>query len=234
MTTFRALLFIPLLLTAACASKRIPGTELEDTDDTRAILAVMERYRSALEAKDAKAIQGLVSEAFREDGGTETPDDDLTYANLGEHLDRAERERSHGLQPNGIIHADLFMDNVKWLADRVGAFFDFEMACRDAYGLDVAITLNAWCFDGKYLPELCRAFIRGYQEARALLPVERESLFGHALFGSVRYTASRIRDFHLSPLPPEQLTRKDFRTYLARARALDAMGPAGLKALLGL
>jgi hypothetical protein len=84
--TFRALLFIPLLLTAACASKRIPGTELEDTDDTRAVLAVMERYRSALEAKDAKAIQGLVSKDFREDGGTETPDDDLSYANLGEHL----------------------------------------------------------------------------------------------------------------------------------------------------
>ena len=84
--TLRALLLIPLLLTAACASKRIPGTELEDTDDTRAILAVMERYRSALEAKDAKAIQGLVSKDFREDGGTETPDDDLTSANLGEHL----------------------------------------------------------------------------------------------------------------------------------------------------
>jgi homoserine kinase type II len=153
---------------------------------------------------------------------------------LAEHLERAERERNQGLEPRGVIHADLFMDNVKWLADRVGAFFDFEMACREVYGLDVAITLNAWCFDGQYQPGLCRAFIRGYQEARPLLPVERASLFGHALFGSVRYTASRIRDFHLSPLPPEQLTRKDFRTYLARARALDAMGPAGLRELLEL
>jgi ketosteroid isomerase-like protein len=84
--TFRALLVLPLLLTVACSSKRIPGTELEDTDDTRAILAVMERYRTALEAKDAKAIQGLVSQDFREDAGTESPDDDLTYANLDEHL----------------------------------------------------------------------------------------------------------------------------------------------------
>jgi ketosteroid isomerase-like protein len=84
---FRALLLLPLLLlTAACASKRIPGTELEDNDDTRAILAVMERYRSALEAKDARAIQALVATSFREDAGTETPEDDLTYANLDEHL----------------------------------------------------------------------------------------------------------------------------------------------------
>jgi hypothetical protein len=42
------------------------------------------------------------------------------------------------------------------------------------------------------------------------------------------------RDFHLSTLPPEQLTRKDFRTYLGRARALDAMGPQGFLTLLGL
>lgn len=154
---------------------------------------------------------------------------------LEEHLEHAERVRGQGLEPRGVIHADLFMDNVKWLAERVGAFFDFEMACRDAYGLDVAITLNAWCFENNlYRLELCQAFIRGYQDARPLSQVERENLFGHALFGAVRYTASRIRDFHLSPLPPEQLTRKDFRTYLARARALDAMAPAGFRELLGL
>ncbi|MBN1205207.1 MAG: nuclear transport factor 2 family protein [Myxococcaceae bacterium] len=83
----RALLVLPLLLLASgCASRRIPGTEIADNEDSRAVLAVMERYRSALEAKDAKAILALVSEDFREDGGTETPEDDLTYANLGEHL----------------------------------------------------------------------------------------------------------------------------------------------------
>lgn len=83
---FRALLIVPLLLAAACAPRRIPGTEIADTDDTRAILAIMERYRTALEARDAKAIQALVAEDFREDAGTETPDDDLTYANLPTHL----------------------------------------------------------------------------------------------------------------------------------------------------
>lgn len=150
------------------------------------------------------------------------------------YLARAEQERAGGLEPLGVIHADLFMDNVKWLGDRVGAFFDFEMACRDAYALDVAITLNAWCFEGQYLPALCQAFFRGYQDARPLSPVEREHLFGHALFGAVRYTASRIRDFHLSPLPAEQLTRKSFRTYLARARELVALGPAGFLQRMGL
>lgn len=84
--TFRALLVVPLLLATVCATRHIPGTEIIDTNDSRAILAIMEKYRSAVEAKDAKAIQSLVAEDFREDAGTETPDDDLTYANLPEHV----------------------------------------------------------------------------------------------------------------------------------------------------
>ncbi|RKH58534.1 nuclear transport factor 2 family protein [Corallococcus llansteffanensis] len=75
-----------VFLLAACAPKRIPGTELQDTDDTRAILGVMERYRAALEARDAKAIQALVSPKFRDDGGTEDVSDDLTAENLGAHM----------------------------------------------------------------------------------------------------------------------------------------------------
>jgi homoserine kinase type II len=149
------------------------------------------------------------------------------------YLARAESSRG-GQEPRGVIHSDVFLDNVKWVGNRLSAIFDFEMACQDALTLDVAITLNEWCFDsGRYRPELCQGLLRGYQVQRTLLPAERESLFGHALFGSVRYTASRIRDFHLSPLPPDKLFRKDFRTYLARARALDQMGSEGLRALVG-
>ncbi|HEY8207578.1 MAG TPA: homoserine kinase [Myxococcaceae bacterium] len=160
------------------------------------------------------------------------PDEELRgiARECGDHLDLV--ERTSGLTPRGVIHADLFMDNVKWLGDRVSAFFDFEMACRDELVLDIAITLNAWCFDREYKPDLCRALLRGYQDVRKLSAGERARLYQQALFGAVRYTASRIRDFHLSPLPPERLFRKDFRTYLARVRALDAMRPAGFEDLL--
>jgi ketosteroid isomerase-like protein len=75
-----------LLLASACASRRIPGTEIPDTPDSRAIINVMERYRSALEARDAKAIQALVASDFRENAGTDTLEDDLTYENLPRHL----------------------------------------------------------------------------------------------------------------------------------------------------
>jgi len=147
---------------------------------------------------------------------------------------RESQSFDRGLLPRGAIHADLFMDNVKWVGERVSAFFDFEMACRDAFVLDLAITLNAWCFDGRYQPDLCRAILRGYRAGRPLSPMEKEALYFQALFGAVRYSASRIRDFHLSTLPEERLARKDYRTYLARARALNQMGPAAFKTMVGL
>ncbi|NPC73110.1 nuclear transport factor 2 family protein [Corallococcus sp. AB004] len=83
----RFLALCAVFFLAACAPKRIPGTELEDTGETRAILSVMEKYRAALEARDAKAIQALVSPKFRDDGGTpDDPSDDLTAVNLESHL----------------------------------------------------------------------------------------------------------------------------------------------------
>jgi homoserine kinase type II len=151
----------------------------------------------------------------------------LTYLESSEELDRA-------LQPQGVIHADLFIDNVKWVGDYISAFFDFEMACRDAYALDLAITLNAWCFDQSYQRPLCRALLRGYQTERPLGEPERDALFSHALFGAVRYTTSRIRDFHLSPLGEDRLQKKSFRTYLERTRALVEMGPEEFQSFCGL
>ena len=139
------------------------------------------------------------------------------------------------LIPLGVIHADVFMDNVKWIGDRVSAFFDFEMACRDALVLDLAIALNAWCFDaGKYVGDLCQELVAGYEEERPLSRSEVEALFRAALFGAVRYTASRLRDFHLSGVPPDRLAPKDYRTYLARVRELKALGEARFRAVAGL
>jgi homoserine kinase type II len=152
---------------------------------------------------------------------------------LGEAL--AAAEPLGELVPRGVIHGDLFMDNVKWIGDRVSAIFDFEMACRDALVLDLAIALNAWCFDsGQYLPDLSRVLVAGYEEERKLEASELDGLYRASVFGAVRYTASRIRDFHLSGVPAERLAPKDFRTYLARVRALRAIGPTGFRALVGL
>jgi hypothetical protein len=79
----RALLsLIVVAAAAACGPHRIPGTDLEDTGDTRAIIDVISRYNSALEARDANAILALVDPEFRDNAGTLTPEDDIDIERL--------------------------------------------------------------------------------------------------------------------------------------------------------
>src|SRR5579859_4741413 len=74
------------ILLVGCGARRIPGTDIEDNEDTRAILKVMEQYRTAVEARDADGVIRLASESFKDDGGTATPEDDLDYAGLQKKL----------------------------------------------------------------------------------------------------------------------------------------------------
>ena len=79
----RALLsLIVVAAAAACGPHRIPGTDLEDTGDTRAIIDVISRYNSALEARDANAILALVDPEFRDNAGTLDPTDDIDIERL--------------------------------------------------------------------------------------------------------------------------------------------------------
>ncbi|MHB8872148.1 MAG: DUF4440 domain-containing protein [Myxococcaceae bacterium] len=75
-----------LLAVCACTPRRIPGTDIEDTTDTRAILKVMEQYRTAVEARDAGKVLEVIADSFKDDMGTSTPSDDLDYPSLREKL----------------------------------------------------------------------------------------------------------------------------------------------------
>ena len=78
----RALLLLIVLMAAGCGPHRIPGTDLEDTGDTRAVIDTIARYNSALEARDANAILALVDPEFRDNAGTLSPDDDIDIERL--------------------------------------------------------------------------------------------------------------------------------------------------------
>ena len=74
------------LVLVGCAPKRIPGTAIDDTDETRAILGVMEKYRSAIESKDVNGVMTLLDPSFKDDAGTSGPEDDLNYEALKQKL----------------------------------------------------------------------------------------------------------------------------------------------------
>src|ERR1700761_438974 len=80
--------------------------------------------------------------------------------------------------PQGVIHADLFNDNVFFLGEELSGIIDFTFACNDLFAYDVAICLNAWCFESDYSFNVtkARAFLSAYGRARKLSEAEEAAL----------------------------------------------------------
>jgi homoserine kinase type II len=133
-------------------------------------------------------------------------------------LEVLEREWPGGL-PQGVIHADLFPDNVFFLADRLSGLIDFYFACTDTLAYDVAICLNAWCFepDHSYNVTKGRALLSSYAKARPLSPDEWQMLPLLARGAAVRFLLTRLVDW--LDVPAGALVKpKDPREYARKLR----------------
>lgn len=121
--------------------------------------------------------------------------------------------------PEGVIHADLFPDNVLFLGEKLSGLIDFYFACNDILAYDVAICLNAWCFepDGAFNVTKARAFLNAYGRERALSAAEQESLPVLARGASIRFLLTRAVDW--LNVPPGALVKpKDPLEYLRKLR----------------
>lgn len=101
--------------------------------------------------------------------------------------------------PRGIVHADLFRDNVLLDGERVGGLIDFYFACNDCLLYDVAITVNDWCMAANSTldPERTRAFLQAYHSARPFTELEAASWSTALRVGALRFWISRLFDLHL-------------------------------------
>jgi homoserine kinase type II len=121
--------------------------------------------------------------------------------------------------PSGVIHADLFSDNVFFLHDKLSGLIDFYFACNDAFAYDVAICLNAWCFepDRSFNATKARALLQGYGRVRPLSDRERAVLPLLARGSALRFLMTRLYDWVHTPADA-LVKRKDPQEYLARLR----------------
>jgi homoserine kinase type II len=121
--------------------------------------------------------------------------------------------------PGGVIHADLFPDNVFFLNDRVSGIIDFTFACTDMLAYDVAICLNAWCFeaDCSFNVTKARALLSAYGQMRQLSKAEEDALPLLARGSALRFLLTRLVDF--LNVPKGALVRpKDPLEYVRKLR----------------
>jgi homoserine kinase type II len=121
-------------------------------------------------------------------------------AEIARELDALERSWPRDL-PQGVIHADLFPDNVFFLGEKLSGLIDFYFACTDTLSFDVAVCLNAWCFepDHSYNVTKGRALLNAYGKARALSAAERSALPVLARGAAMRFLLTRLVDWLAVP-----------------------------------
>jgi homoserine kinase type II len=121
---------------------------------------------------------------------------------IGAELDYLESGVWPSNLPLGVIHADLFPDNVFFLGEQVSGLIDFTFACDDMLAYDVAICLNAWCFesDCSFNVTKARAFLNAYERERALTEAEQHALPLLARGAALRFLLTRLVDVLNVPL----------------------------------
>jgi len=119
--------------------------------------------------------------------------------------------------PQGIIHADLFPDNVLFLHGTLSGLIDFYFACNDALAYDLGICLNAWCFTDPQTFDIARgrALLAGYESVRRLSATERAAMPQLARAACLRFLLTRAHDWLNRP-PGALVTPHDPKDYVAR------------------
>ncbi|MEK9683946.1 MAG: homoserine kinase [Rhodospirillaceae bacterium] len=119
--------------------------------------------------------------------------------------------------PAGIIHADMFPDNVFFKNGQISGLIDFYFACQDTLAYDLAICINAWCFDidCNYRPDCGAALIDGYNAERTLSHKEIQALPILCRGASIRFLLTRLYDF-LNQIPGALVKPKNPLDYFLR------------------
>lgn len=140
--------------------------------------------------------------------------------------------RSPSSLPSGLIHGDLFRDNVLWheheseVGSRAGsppelvALLDFESASAGVFIYDLMVCVHAWCYGSRFEPGLVRALLAGYQSERTIEPEEHAALTHQGALAALRFATTRLTDFSLRA-PPGQPPARDFRRFLDRLEQIE-------------
>ena len=133
-----------------------------------------------------------------------------------------EAERARGVKL-GVIHGDLFRDNVRWEGDRIVGLLDWESASDGVLAFDLMVTVLAWCFDDTLEWPLARAMVDGYQTQRRLSADEAATLREWGIAAATRFSITRILSYHLREDAIGDRIKKDYRRFVQRLQLLRSL-----------
>jgi len=122
--------------------------------------------------------------------------------------------------PVGLIHGDLFRDNVLWRDGHIAALLDFESASFGPWLYDLMVTVLAWCYGSSLEPGLVRAMLEGYHALRPLEARELATARVEAGLACLRFATTRITDYSMRAAVGQPPLR-DYRRFLARLAAVE-------------
>jgi homoserine kinase type II len=145
---------------------------------------------------------------------------------IEKNLDEIEKKWPKNI-PSGIIHADLFPDNIFFKDDKLSGIIDYYFSCYDSYAFEIAICLNALCFEGKnqnlsFNVTKAKKFIEGYSSIRKLDETEKKSLKVLCQGAAIRFLLTRVFDY-LNLIEGAIVTVKDPLEYLKRLEFHDSV-----------
>ncbi|MDP6342906.1 MAG: homoserine kinase [Alphaproteobacteria bacterium] len=160
---------------------------------------------------------------------------DEVAAGLGDEISREYRDLAdHWPEalPRGVIHADLFPDNVFFMGEKLSGLIDFYFACTDALAYDLAICLNAWCFErgAEFNITKARRLLQAYRDVRPVSEAELRALPRLARGAALRFLLTRLYDW-LNQVDGAMVKPKDPLEYLHKMRfhqRVDGPGAYGL------
>lgn len=133
--------------------------------------------------------------------------------------------------PRGLVHGDLFRDNVRWRGDAPIALLDWESAGDGPLVYDLAVAVLAWCWGDRLDPSLAAALCAGYAGERPPGAAEARALRDALRAGATRFLVTRLTDVELrrGAVP----SGKDYRRFLLRLDEVEARDEEAWAALLG-
>jgi homoserine kinase type II len=152
---------------------------------------------------------------------------------LRDALASAHEARPVGL-PRGLIHGDLFRDNVLWADDgTLAALLDFESASDGTFAYDLMVTVLAWCVGDDLDVVRARSMREGYEQVRPLDERERRALAADGQFAALSFAVTRVTDFGMRAAPEGPPPARDWRRFMMRFDKLRALGVDGVRHALG-